>query len=449
MMEKEKKEGGESKTNVFPLFAVSGSASTGHSSSFTVPDQWLCNPSFTTDLSVIDAAVSSFHGQQTGPESDQGDDSDQQRTGEKPSSASYELLPENGEELEEEEKEVKEDPDSDSGREKLKQKKKSKKKHRRKRKRSRDEGEGFTSRKSSVRVWADFEIKPPKDYYFDTHGDRDNLVYGSLYKMDVPRYKPYLSTKPSGFDFRGLYHLSGRMSEFDRDGDVDVLDTKLKSDGRYWSAKYAAVERHRNFKHLHLVASKQPAVLSDEFIPLPDIELSLEVTDSSSTSKAFVFEESWEDEILRKTLEFNKLTREQPHDEKAWLDFAEFQDKVAKTQRQKAARLQTLEKKISILEKATELNPDNEDLLLYLLKAYQSRDTADVLIGRWEKVLMQHSGSYNLWKEYLHVVKGEFAKFKVSDMQKMYGHAIQALSAACNKRFRFTKMQNLHLLMLI
>ncbi|KAL5102084.1 hypothetical protein RYX36_006411 [Vicia faba] len=116
--------------------------------------------------------------------------------------------------------------------------------------------------------------------------------------------------------------------------------------------------------------------------------------------------------MLNKTREFNKLTREHPHDEKVWIAFAEFQDKVARMQRQKGDSLHLLEKKIRILEKAVELNPENEDLLLFLFKAYQARDSSDVLIGRWEKILLQHSRSYKLWSEFLHVVQRDFSKFK-------------------------------------
>lgn len=98
--------------------------------------------------------------------------------------------------------------------------------------------------------------------------------------------------------------------------------------------------------------------------------------------------------------------------------------------------MQTLEKKISILEKAVELNPENEELLLSLLNAYQKRDSGDVLIERWVKILMHHSGSYKLWIEFLHVCQADFSRFKVSDIRKTYAHAIQAVSSACNKLCR-------------
>lgn len=241
--------------------------------------------------------------------------------------------------------------------------------------------------------------------------------------MDVARYKPYSTVELSGLRFQGSM-WSNRMRTFDRDDDLDSLDTKLKSGGRYWSAKYVALESHNELKRVRIVAPELfSETAADDFVPLLEIQSS-------------VIEESWEDEVLRKTREFNKMTREQPHDEKVWLDFAEFQDKVAAMQPQKGARLQTLEKKISILEKAVELNPDNEELLLCLLKAYQSRDSIDILIGRWEKILLQNSGSYKLWREFLCVVQGEFSSFKVTEMRKMYANAIQALSSACNKHFR-------------
>ncbi|CAI0400206.1 unnamed protein product [Linum tenue] len=408
--------------SLFPLFAASDTAPLHASTSAALPpSQWLQNASFTADIGAINDAVTSLR-RDPNSEDDSASDSERRRQdSSKPSAARYELL--------------EEDESDDGGRERKKRNRKKTKGS--KRKRSENRYGDHASRKSNVRGWADSDAKQAKDYYFDSHGDRDNLAYGSLYRMDVPRYKPYSSASPYGFNLKGVYWSNKKGSTFDGDADVDVLDTKLKSDGRYWSPKYAALVRHKNLKRLRFLAHVQPEVTaSDDFIPLLDSQIPQEAVDQAASSKASVIEESWEDEVLRKTREFNKLTREHPHDEKVWLDFAEFQDKVANMQPQKAARLQTLEKKISILQKAAELNPDNEELLLSLLKAYQRRDTADVLVGRWERVLMHHSGSCKLWKEYLNVIRGDFSSFKVSEMRKMYAHAIQALSNACSKQFR-------------
>ncbi|XP_010276297.1 PREDICTED: protein NRDE2 homolog [Nelumbo nucifera] len=407
----------EPNTSLFPIFPASDSS---QKSSSDVP-QWLQNTSFTTDLSVIRESVASRY-DITYPvgEEEEGGEGHAQEPPQAKAPPSYDLLESSASDR---------DHDSDSKREK-----RSRKKKKRKRKRSQDaarrEGDDYASRKSGVRAWEGSDTKPAKDYYFDSRGDRDNLVFGCLYRMDVARYKLQNRSSSSGSNFRVLYRGRNWGPFSNADEDIDALDGKLRSEGRYWSSKYSALERHKGFKRVRVVALDRSLNIAGEFIPFTE---SVEV---EAPKNVTANEESWEDEVLRKTKEFNKMSREAPHDEKIWLAFAEFQDKIASRQPQKAARLQTLEKKISILEKATELNPDNEELLLCLLKAYQSRDSTEVLIERWEKILMQHSGSSKLWKEFLRVARGEFSKFKVSNTRKMYAHAIQALSSACGKLCR-------------
>lgn len=122
--------------------------------------------------------------------------------------------------------------------------------------------------------------------------------------------------------------------------------------------------------------------------------------------------------------------------QKSKLSHNHMQDKVASTLTRKAARLQMLEKKVSILEKAVEFNPNSEELLLCLLKTYLNRDTIDTAMEKWEKILIQHSDSCKLWKEFLLICQGDFSQFKVSKIRKSYAHAIQALSAALDKQRR-------------
>lgn len=255
--------------------------------------------------------------------------------------------------------------------------------------------------------------------------------------MNVPRYKLDNSQRVPGSGSLRFYLRNRRSSMLDTEIDIDSLEGRAKSSTRYWYAKHAAMERNKNFKRIRLSASREAVDSSfDRFIPLEEDETVQESDEEDVLSKDSRMEASWEDEVLNKTREFNRVTRERPHDEKAWLAFADFQDKVSSMQSQKGVRLQTLEKKISILEKACELNPESEELLLALLKAYRSRDSADVLISRWEKALMQNSASFKLWREFLYVVQGEFSRFKVSEVRKMYSYAIQALSSACSKRHR-------------
>ncbi|XP_076894745.1 uncharacterized protein LOC143547132 [Bidens hawaiensis] len=294
----------------------------------------------------------------------------------------------------------------------------------------------YGSRKQNVESWSskgNNNNNNNKEYYFDSRGDLDNLAFGSLYRMDIARYKLFQGTKSSLFNHNTFGPLNTKHWEFDKDGDASSLDAKLKSEGRYWSAKNAAIEHHKNFKRLRIIAPKDaPQEIVTDFIPLSNDS---SLIDDQPANPSLV-EESWEDEVLRKTKEFNKMTREQPYNDKIWLQFAEFQDKVESRQPQRGARLQTLEKKISILEKATEVNPDNEELLLALMSAYQRRDNNDVVVGKWEKLLTHHSGSYKLWRAFLRFAQGDFSRFKVSDVRKLFVNAIQALSAACRKHHR-------------
>lgn len=151
-------------SSLFPLQAAPSASSANDSN---LP-QWLCNTSFTTDLAVVNDAVSSLYNLPAVPSEDE--ESPQPQAIPKPSS-SFELL---------------QSSESDDGgcrhsnREGKKQKK---------RKRSRYSVEAastandYASRKSGVGVWATRGSKPSaKDYYFDCRGDRDNLSFGSLYR---------------------------------------------------------------------------------------------------------------------------------------------------------------------------------------------------------------------------------------------------------------------------
>ena len=87
--------------------------------------------------------------------------------------------------------------------------------------------------------------------------------------------------------------------------------------------KYTALERHKGLKHVKIV-NKKSSIVPGEYIPLLELQSSPENGSNLSSTKGDV-EESWEDEVVRRTRELNKMSRDFPHDEKVWLAFAEFQ----------------------------------------------------------------------------------------------------------------------------
>ncbi|KAF3792390.1 NRDE2-like protein [Nymphaea thermarum] len=398
--EAEGKVEGEGTTSLFPLasaFPISGD----RSSSGDSKPQWLYNPSFSFDVSKIHDSVGVV-AYEPGP------GSDEEKRVEVRERPSYDIL---------------ESPSSSDAEYRERRRRKKGKKRRRS-----HEGVKDVTRKSKVHLGG----KQDKDYYFDVRGDRDNLAFGCLYRMDIARFRRH---ELLNWSDRVVPSKSFRWDlSLYSEGDANGMDNKAKFEGRYYSIKYAALGRHKQLKHILFLRQKRSYINPEEFIPLTDVSTS----DTSTIGMKLgpEVQESWEDQVIRKTKEFNKLTRDFPHDEKAWIAFAEYQDKIANMQSKKGARIQALEKKISILEKAAQLNPDNEELLLYLMKAYGSRDGGSVLVERWEKILMQHPGSCKLWKEFLCSCQSEFSRFKTSEMRKMYAHAIRALSATSMKLCR-------------
>ncbi|CAN6279845.1 unnamed protein product [Urochloa humidicola] len=390
-------------SSLFPLFPLGASTSAP-----TAESEWLSNPSFSFDASSLNIPGTTSSSLPT-PLSPSSDDEAPPPA----APAKYELVPS--------------ETDSDDERGSRR-----KERGRKKRRREKERYDGAAaSRKAGVRAWAGPETKPAKEYYVDAKGDHDNLAFGSLYRMDVARYRSQSMLEARGLNRYMFLNRRFGSSHIDLDSDLDGLDNKVRSGGRYYSAKNAVLERSKGFKHLKVFKGDTSAMLAEDFVPFDAQSLPVK-----STIVEQELEESWEDEILRRTREFNKMSRERPHDEKVWLAFAQFQDKVVSTQPQKAARLQTTERKISILEKAVELNPDSEELLLFLLKSYGERDSTENLLVKWEQILTKHPDSCKLWKQYLLLCQGEFSRFKVSEIRKSYVYAIQALSAGCTRLCR-------------
>ncbi|KAJ8457921.1 hypothetical protein OPV22_030847 [Ensete ventricosum] len=414
--EEERPESNTLKPSLFPL-----SSNLSPDSLSSSAPQWLSNASFTFDVSSLPGRGSDGPHWEERASPDYGVEAsgaaaDGDPTPARPPQRTYDLVPSS--------------PSESSSKDERRSK--GKERRRRKRKREKERLDDGASRKSEVRAWAGSDTQPTKDYYFDAHGDRDNLAFGCLYRMDIARYKIHNYGESSRSNFWASYRWRSSALNMDTEGDYDVLDNKLKSGGRYYSAKLTMLERDRAFKNTKFVKRVTSSVIPGDFVPLSDSHSSAENVPSETRE----LEESWEDEVIRRTRDFNKMSRDCPHDEKVWLDFSEFQDKIASTQPQKAARMQMLEKKISILEKAVELNPNSEDLLLCLLKSYQRRDSIDTSIEKWERILIRHSESCKLWKEFLLVCQGDFSRFKVSKIRTTYAHAIQALSSACDKQRR-------------
>ena len=66
--------------------------------------------------------------------------------------------------------------------------------------------QGTAIRGSAFSSWANLDIAPEDMYFLDSHGDRNNLVYGGLYRADVAAYH---RADPCGVA-KGAMHHGGR-----------------------------------------------------------------------------------------------------------------------------------------------------------------------------------------------------------------------------------------------
>ncbi|KAG0609755.1 hypothetical protein M758_7G011500 [Ceratodon purpureus] len=334
---------------------------------------------------------------------------------------------------------------SKGDREKSRHKRRKEKRHRRRKREEKEEGrkrrkerkqtgddlqigslEGQSvDRKAAVKAWADGKLNVAKEYYVDTRGDRDNLAFGSLYRMDVARYfrQQIDGSEREGTMRRNAAHLDVPET------DGDVQENKAY---RYWSGEAMALETRRDFRRIRIHPLRPSATMINNhqkletFIPLGLKEIKKKREEEDEEEEG----ESWDDYIIRRTRELNTLTRERPDDENSWLEFAKFQDELVHMAQRKGVKQQAVEKKVSVLEKALEHHTQSLQLTLIYLEACSLRDTVPEMLAKWEKAVILQSGSYRFWKEFLLFVCSQFSLFSVSTVRAMYVRALGALTAA-------------------
>ncbi|XP_028913558.2 nuclear exosome regulator NRDE2 [Ornithorhynchus anatinus] len=141
-----------------------------------------------------------------------------------------------------------------------------------------------------------------------------------------------------------------------------------------------------------------------------------------------------------KVEEFNRKVRENPWDITLWMDFVSFQDELMKgpslyttgegkqTSRKNSLKF-ILEKKLAILERAIESNPNNIDLKLAKLKLCTELWEPSTLIKEWQKLIFLHPNNAALWQKYLLFCQSQFSTFSVSKIHNLYGKCLSTLAA--------------------
>lgn len=161
-------------TSLFAAFGCEPALPSASDSSGNATAQWLQNSSFNTDLSVINDAVTKYN--LTYDEEPEEEEDKEEDINARKRLPQYEMVPSEASASSDEER-----------------RRKSKKKKKRRKEESSGSRTSFsyaatlssTSRKPGVEKWASSPTANEKEYYFDSRGDRDNLAFGSIYRLKM------------------------------------------------------------------------------------------------------------------------------------------------------------------------------------------------------------------------------------------------------------------------
>ncbi|XP_070797353.1 nuclear exosome regulator NRDE2 [Pituophis catenifer annectens] len=144
--------------------------------------------------------------------------------------------------------------------------------------------------------------------------------------------------------------------------------------------------------------------------------------------------------LMAKVEEYNCKVRENPRDVKAWMDLVSFQDELMRhpscyaisdgeREMRKISSKLILEKKLAILERAIENNPNEVDLKLARLKLCIEFWEPSAVVKEWQKLIFLHPNNPALWQKYLLFCQSQFSTFTVSKTHGCYGKCLSTLSA--------------------
>ncbi|GAB1600197.1 protein NRDE2 homolog isoform X2 [Argonauta hians] len=160
--------------------------------------------------------------------------------------------------------------------------------------------------------------------------------------------------------------------------------------------------------------------------------------------------------ILEKVAYYNRRLQSEPQNVPLWMEFVSFQETFLEKQNktipenniQVLSFRGVLEKKVAILDKAIECNPQSIDLKITQLKLCRDLWEPSKVQESWEKLLSKHSTDCNLWKNYLLLQQSTLTTFSVLKVTKLYHKCFKCLldaqnSESCSQTLKNTLNKNL------
>ena len=256
-------------------------------------------------------------------------------------------------------------------------------------------------------------LAPERAFCSDRKPDRNNLAFDTIYRLKVPQYK-----KQSCI-------ISYR---YERDR------TNKRKNERFFSPKSVAIlENNKN--PIDMSRPSDTCKPSEDFIKLSDSLVSSQPLEQApdiiqfqsmmqddlknDSTKRFPVKPSIEQQLYNLTQEYNEYLRRVPSDVQKWLAFVEFQDRFA-NQNQESLRIVIIEKKLSVIQKAIENNPNSLELLLSRLDLATSIWEPEKINNEWMRLTFLHPTNTEIWTRYVKFVRSHLTFFSTSKVLKIY-----------------------------
>jgi len=316
-------------------------------------------------------------------------------------------------------------------RKKRRRKEKKKNKHKKRRLKEKEKSKMLFDKTKPDTIWLDeTNLNISDAFREDRKEDKENVQFGTLYRLDVANYKRK----------NGIVCLGMKLNQ--------VFEW---NDGRRKKKKVKA--KSANSRYFNIDKGHNEHEFDDSYIDTSELSKSIEdykrlmdpKGDSTVAENIDMTEDGKEDKrdsFSVRTEFFNEHLRINPHDITNWIEFARMQDRSFATEdedllsssfeleRHPAGKQRAItEKKINILEKALSMNRDSVELILeYMEYCREILDPAEVY-KKWSQFIFNNSQNGLLWQNFLMYVQSNLSSFSVSKMHENYGKCFKTMIA--------------------
>ncbi|PFX27186.1 Protein NRDE2-like [Stylophora pistillata] len=334
--------------------------------------------------------------------------------------------------------------------EKVRKYHKDKKKHRHKKKRKHEKeksgSKDYINEDASKpnTIWIEeAQLVPEKAFRLHKKPDMANRMYDTLYRLDIALYKLKSNATCLGLGKHQVIELFEKKGKKKKKQDKTV---------RYWRVKDFQLPENADNISMTLQSTVD---MSNQRVNLVDgsnyISLKLpsqedigqmENSHISSREALMADRDSQESDILQKIRELNKILHDEPHDIQTWLALVDLQEEVVRREdsvqssftatgreRRTAATRTVIEKKIAVLEKALQKNPNTVELIVGHLNLCNEILDTEELVQKWKKISFIHPNNTLLWKNYILFMQSRFSVFSFSKTAVVYGKCLSTLSS--------------------